>query len=171
MADTTGADELQTLADTLWAERRVVEFLLFKLVTAKLILATDERRFVAHALDEVERVVESLRAFELRRAVALEPVARLWNTSIDDLTLGELAARAPEPLASVFRDHHETFLSLASEIEETATENRKLASSSLTHVRQTLDALAGAPAASSTYTASGTHRPVAASPFRLDRAL
>ena len=148
-ADPTGmdpaspSDELEGLADTLWEERQVVEYLLFKLVTAKLILAADERRFVASALEEVDRIGPTLRATEVQRAAALDAVAGTWGVAGDDLTLHELAERAEEPMASVFRDHQVAFAELASEIEETARENRQLACASLAHVRETIDALAG----------------------------
>lgn len=162
--------ELEALADTLWAERHVVEYLLFKLITAKLILAADERRFVTPALDEVERMVTALRSAEVRRASALATVARAWSVNVDALTLSELADRAPEPFGAVFRDHRDAFQSLASEIEATAQENRKLASSSLTHVQETIDALAGPPAGH-TYTASGRHDATTTSALRLDEVL
>ena len=162
--------DLEALADTLWAERRVVEYLLFKLITAKLILAADERRFVASALEEVDRIVQTLRATEVQRAAALDAVARNWGVAGDALTLRELAERAREPMASVFRDHQVAFAELASEIEETARGNRRLASASLAHVRETIDALAGS-AASQTYTAIGCHQDAARTPVRLDEVL
>lgn len=170
MKRSPAARELEALADTLWAERRVVEYLLFKLLTAKLVLAADERRFVAPALEEVERMMQTLRAAEVQRAAALESVARGWGVSSDHLTLRELAEQSPEPMAGVFRDHQEAFAELANEIEETARENRKLASASLSHVRETIDALTG-PSAPPTYTATGRHDKATARPVRLDEVL
>lgn len=162
--------ELEVLADTLWAERHVVEYLLFKLVTAKLILAADERRFVTLALDEVERVLGVLREAETRRAEALAHVAQSWGVHVDQLTLAELAARAPASWRSVFADHQRGFLALAEEIEETSATNRRLATSALSQVRSTLGALAG-PAMPTTYTASGQPDTSVTTPLRLDRVL
>jgi hypothetical protein len=169
----SGADsnrELDDLADALWAERHVVEYLLFKLVTAKLVLAADERRFVGLALDEVERVVRALRDAELRRASALATLAVGWGMPVAELSLAELAARAPRSWRSVFRDHQEGFRKLAEEIEETSAANRRLASAGLAHVRATLGALTG-PEVPQTYTATGRPDTSPTVPLRLDRVL
>lgn len=170
MKRSAAVSDLETLADTLWAERRVVEYLLFKLITAKLVLAADERRFVTSALEEVERMVQTLRGTEVQRAAALDRVARHWGVPSEDLTLRELAERSPEPMAGVFRDHQEAFAELAAEIEDTARENRKLASAALSHVRETIDALTGPPAPR-TYTATGRHDTAIGAPVRLDEVL
>lgn len=161
---------LEQLAETLWAERNVVQFLLFKLVTAKLLLAADEHRFVAHALDEVERVLAGLREAEARRTAALSATARDWGVPAGDLSLRELVRLAPEPMATVFRDHQESFVALAEEIESTAADNRRLATSALTHVQRTLDALTGPPVGP-TYTATGRHDTATPRPTRLDSVL
>jgi hypothetical protein len=170
MRSTEDSSRLEVLADTLWAERRVVEYLLYRLITAKLLLEASERRFVTLALDEVESMLGMLRSAELRRAAALEPVAQAWGYDPEALTLTELAQQAPPPMDAVFRDHHQAFMRLASEIEDTAATNRKLATSSLADVRQALDALAGPPVAS-TYTAAGRHDTAPVRPVRLDEVL
>ena len=163
-------DALEALADVLWAERHLVEYLLFKMVTAKLLLAAGERRFMPRAMDEVERVTERLHDAETRREAALLPLARSWGCSVQDLTLAKLAERVEEPMATVFRDLHEGFKTLTAEIEETAATNRRLTNQELGHVRSTLDALTGA-GATNTYTARGTHDHVAAGPVRLNEVL
>ncbi len=157
LTNTDARAGLERLADSLWAERHVVDLLLYKLLSAKYFLAADERRFVALALDEVERAVELLRGAEARRSAALAHVAAAHGCEPDTLTLGLLASRSPEPYRSVFADHREAFAALAAEIEETATTNRRLATTALGLVARTLDALAGAPV-TTTYTASGRHQ-------------
>ena len=161
---------LEAVADVLWTERHLVDYLLFKLVTTKLLLTAGERRFMPRAMDEVERVLERLQDVEVRREMALQPVAAAWNVPVTDLSLATLAARAPEPMATVFRDLHENFLALTAEIEETSALNRKLANSTLNHVRSMLETLTG-PSAPTTYTARGTHDHVRTNPIRLDKAL
>lgn len=163
-------EALESLADTLWAERHVVHYLLFKLVTARLILAADERRFVAPALDEVERMTEALRESELRRELALAEVADEWGVEPAELTLSDLAERADEPMRSVFAEHREAFLRLAEEIDATAADNRRLAGAALEHVQQSLDTLTG-PARGQTYTPQGRPDAPATAPTRLDRVL
>jgi hypothetical protein len=165
--DTEG---LQALTDTLWSERQVVELLLYKLVCAKLLLAADERRFVAMALDEVERVVAALRETEVRRSMAVAQVAAGWGVPVDDLTLGRLAREAPEPWREIFRDHHEAFGALAREIDEAAEENRRLASAGLGRIHETMDMLTGQPA-QGTYDAQGRAHATATGPVRIDAAL
>lgn len=162
---------LERLADTLAAERRVVEYLLFKLTAAKLLLAADEVRFVPLALDEVERVVTALRDAEEERAAAVKATAREWGVAVKDLSLSELVRHAPEPMATVFHDHQEAFTALAEEIEETAADNRRLATSALSHVQQSLDALTGGSPVGATYTAAGHHDTALAPPTRLDSVL
>ena len=164
------SERLHALADTLWAERHLVELLLFKLTTAKLLLADDERRFVTLALDEVGRVVDSLHEAEQRREAAVAAVAAEWGVATEELTLGELARRAPEPLRTVFADHATAFLDLAAEIEETASTNRRLATATLGQVHASLDALTG-DASVTTYTADGRHGAATTAPLRLDRVL
>jgi flagellar biosynthesis/type III secretory pathway chaperone len=161
---------LQRLADTLWSERHVVEFLLFKLTSAKLLLAADERRFVALALDEVERVVGTLRETELERSIAVEEVARHWRVRADDLTLARLATTAPEPWREVFADHQRAFDELTREVEEAAAANRSLASAGLARIHQTMDMLTGQQEPG-TYDAYGRHQAVATGRTRLDAAL
>lgn len=170
MSDRPTTTSLEALADDLWSERHLVELLLFKLVSAKLLLAADERRFVAPALDEVQRVLAKLHEAEVRRAITLEDVAGDWRVAADDLTLAELATHAPEPLRGVFRDHQRAFQALVVEIEETAAANRALASSALGQMRQAIDALTG-PSLGATYTAAGHHDTAFTPPTRLNEVL
>ena len=152
--DTQERRSLEALADCLWAERHVVEYLLFKLVTAKLVLGAEERRFLSLALDEVDRVMVALRHAEQRREAAVGEVAASWRVPASDLTLSELAARAREPMRSVFLDHQDGFRKLADQIDQTAAANRRLATGAVNHVQSTLEALTG-PAMTTTYTAAG----------------
>ena len=166
--DTTG---LERLAETLWAERNVVEFLLFKLITAKLLLAADERRFISPALAEVERVVDALRDAELHRAMALEAYARTRGVPAEEITLGWLATHTPAPWQEVFADHRKVFASLANEIDATTADNRQLARAGLNTIQQTIGMLTGPQATTDTYDARGQARPVNLGPVRIDRAL
>ncbi len=165
-----GWQRLELLAETLWAERHVVELLLYKLTSARLILAADERRYVALALDEVERCVDLLRGAEDRRSEAIAAVAQAFGLMPEQVTLSELATSAPEPLRTVFADHQSSFREMAAEIEETAGTNRQLAGAALSSVQQALDSLA-APAFTSTYTAQGRHGVAAPSAVRVDAVI
>jgi hypothetical protein len=170
MTSRPSTDHLQALADTLWAERHVVEHLLYRLTCAKLLLAADERRFVALALDEVERTVGALRRAELERSMAVSVVARAWRVADGELTLRVLASTAPEPWRDVFADHEQAFASLAGEIEAATEANRSLAASGLNRIHETMDLLTGTEQPG-TYDAQGRARSAAAGPVRVDAAL
>lgn len=161
---------LEALADTLSAERQVVELLLYRLVAARLFLAADERRFVPLALEESERALTALRAAEEQRVAATAAIAELFGLDVAAVTLSELAAFAPEPLRTVFADHQKGFAALAKEIEETAADNRRLATSALSSLQEALASIQGnAPAA--TYTADGRHQVAAPVAVRLNRVM
>lgn len=163
-------ERLEALADTLWAERHLVEFLLYKLTVAKLLLVSDERRFVSAALSEVEQVVGRLRDAEQRRTEALSAVAHEWHRPPSEITLSLLAEETVEPMRGVFADHRKGFLELSTEIEETAAENRRLASGSLNAIQQALEALTGA-STGPTYTASGRTEAPQVGPSQWDQSL
>ena len=168
--DPGGATALEQLADVLWGQRHLVEYLLFKMITAKLLLGAGERRFMARSMEEIDRVVARLSEVEVRRAAALEPVARAWDVAPDDLTLARLSTDAPQPMATVFGDLHRAFLSLTSEIEQTAEDNRRLAGGQLDQLRSSLEGLTG-PSVTTTYTARGTHDHIVTAPIRLDEVM
>lgn len=126
---------LVRLADMLWFERRLLEFLLFKLVSANLVLTANDRRFVGPAVAEVERVVAEVRRAETDRAEVIGKVAADWSVDQGLLTLEYIASRAPEELRMDFEDHHEGFMALVNEIESLTQENRRLATVSLEDIR------------------------------------
>ena len=134
-------DALRTLLGKLWVERHTLELLAYKLTCAKLIMAGDIRRYVAPALAGVEHVVDKVRVAELDRSIALAQVADEWGVPISTLTLAYLAQNAPEPARTMFEEHQQSFRHLVAEIEETALENRKLATSSLRGIQAALDDL------------------------------
>lgn len=146
---------LDRLAQRLWDERHVVTVLLYKLTVTRLLLAADERRFVADALREVEHAVELLRLGEQARDTALRDLAGAWRLDPDELSLDELVRIAPEPYAHTFQDHLTAFRTLAAEIEGAARENRVLARSDLSAVTEQLDLLTGASSSPTTYDAHG----------------
>jgi len=162
--------QLLTLADTLAAQRRVVELLLYRLVSARLFLAADERRFVPLALEEAEHVLAALRTAEDQRVAATDAIAATVGLDVSKVTLSQLAEHAPEPLKAVFTDHQRAFAELAGEIEETAAANQRLASSALSSLQATLAQFQGS-AQAATYTADGRHQMAAPAAVRLDRTL
>jgi hypothetical protein len=170
MDETRDVGHLEELAETLWQERHLTELLLYKLVCTKLLLAADEQRYTGLSVSEVDSVLASLRTAERRRDEVVQALAVTWGVSIDELHLTTLVERSPQPWASVFDDHRRSFLSLTSEIEETATENRRLAASGLHRVQQTMLALTGGDDAT-TYDPKGQRYASTGRPSLLDKAL
>ena len=82
-----------------------------------------------------------VRVAELDRSIALAQVAEDWDVPTSTLTLDYLAERAPEPARMMFEEHQQAFRQLVAEIEDTAIENRKLATSSLRVIQAALDDL------------------------------
>jgi len=154
MNDYPNTDALHTLMGKLWVERHTLELLAYKLTCAKLIMAGDIRRYVAPALAGVERVVDRVRVAELDRSIALAQVAEDWDIPVSTLTLDYLAQHAPEPARMMFEEHQQSFRQLVAEIEDTAVENRRLATSSLRVIQAALDDLIRTEAGA-TYGATG----------------
>lgn len=143
---------LPDLVDQLGRQRQLVEYLLFKLVEAHLLLTSEEAVFVPIALNEIEGVLERLRDEESAREQLISRLAREWRVRKDDLTLTYLTERSPEPYHSAFAEHRTEFMSLVDEVERVTRENRRLASAGLTRVQA---ALSGLVEDASTYSAAG----------------
>jgi FlgN protein len=167
------SDQLKRLAETLWYERRLLEFLLFKLVSANLVLATDDRRFVGPAIAEVDKVVGEVRQAEKDRDIVLVEVAEAMGVSTEDLTLSYLAQHAPSDMRSSFEDHRDGFMDLTNEIETLTRENRRLATLGLDDIAGTLRLAGGSGPATDVqpYTADGRLGPASLRPTRVDQVL
>jgi hypothetical protein len=148
---------LEELSHKVWEERRIVTYLLFKLTVAKLLLASDERRFVADALTEVDKTVELLRSWEAQRDESLRDLAGIWRLDPSELSLYELARRSPPPFDYTFSEHLKAFQQLAEEIDEVTEHNRSLAGSNYAEVAHTIEMMTGPPpsATTTTYDAYG----------------
>lgn len=163
------ASGLPVLADLVWAQRGVATRLHYKLVVAGLILASDRRELVAPALTEVDELAAELAEVEQARLAHAAVVAQAWGISTDDLTLARLAEQAPAPWDTIFTEHRDAMADLAIEIEDALAENRRLASTALDAVRETLGVVAAPPADS--YGADGRAPTGRGNPLRIDRTL
>lgn len=167
-------DQLSRLAETLWHERRLLEFLLFKLVSANLVLATDDRRFVGPAIAEVDKVASKVRHAEKDRDTVLAEVASTMGVPPDTITLNLLAQNAPADMRSVFADHRDGFMDLTNEIETLTRENRHLATLDLDEITGTLRLAGGTPDAgidTQSDTDDGRLGPTSQRPSQVDRVL
>ncbi len=131
MVTSSGNARMAQLADTLWYERRLLEYLLFKLVSANLVLIADDRRFVGPAIAEVDAVMAEIRRAEDQRGDVVGAVAQEWNVPPRSVGLEFLVENAPESLRPTFEDHCMVFMELVGEIEILTRENRRLATVAL----------------------------------------
>lgn len=160
--------QLVELADTLSAERRLLEQLLFKLVAARLVLAADEARFVPQAMSEVDSAIARIRAGEAHRGSAANALADAIGQPPAKVTLGFLSSWAPEPYRTMFEDHRDQFQRLTTEIEQATLDNRRLASLALGNVAESLGVLLGQHPIE-VYDARGTrHESVYSGPTKID---
>jgi hypothetical protein len=130
-----GLDPMSRLADLLWYERQLLEFLLFKLVSANLMLNADERRFVPPAMAEVEKVIDEIRRIETERDGAVRAVGSGLGVQPNLVSLAYLVQHAPSRLRGVFEDHRVGFMELTTEIEDITKENRRLVTIGLSGTR------------------------------------
>jgi hypothetical protein len=167
--------ELQRLIEVLWTSRRLLDLLLYRLVSAKLVLAADEKRFVALAFGEVERAMEKIRTCELQRSLMTARLAGAWGVQRDLVTLVYLAEHAPEPARTAFEDHRDFFLAATAEIEAVALENKKLAAVGLSEVRELMAVVVGEEALSGvdaqSYTSVGGREVLTGVAYRVDKVM
>lgn len=161
MRDTS--EPIEELTETLWFERRLLEFLLFKLVSANLVLTTGDTRFVGPSIAEVERVLEKVRVAEKVREAALGRFAESVGMHPSELTFKALIDVVPPTYRSEFNHHRHEFAAMTAEIERLAQSNRQLAVAGVSDIQRAFGV-----EASDTYTAEGHHGTATMAPPRLE---
>ena len=162
----TSTEIMSQLADPLWYERGLLEYLLFKLVSANLVLIADDRRFVAPAIAEVDAVMTEIRRAEDQRNVLVAEVAREYDIPANAVGMAFLAENAPESLRATFEDHKTKFMELVNEIETITKENRRLATVALDGIQGALGFVGG-----DIYDAAGRATRTPDHPLRVDQVL
>jgi len=157
---------MSELAETLWYERGLLEYLLFKLVSANLVLIADDRRFVAPAIAEVDAVMAEIRRAEEERSAVVAEVAGDFNVPSSAVGLEFLVENASDALRPIFEDHRAKFMELVNEIEVLTKENRRLASVALDGNQGTLGFAGG-----DIYGAAGRATRTPDHPVRVNRVL
>jgi hypothetical protein len=114
-----GLPEVSTI---LWRERRLLELLVFKLDAQQLLLGSGRERWLTHASDELEDVLEELRHVELVRAMEVDGVANSLGLGPGP-SLAELAAAAPPPFDELFSQHRVALVELAAEVRDRSRGN------------------------------------------------
>jgi hypothetical protein len=111
------------VSDILWRERELLDLLLFKLESERLILRAGEVRWLARSTREVELVLEQIRLTEVTRAIEVGALAIDIGLPAD-ASLAALADVAPSPWGELFLAHRKAFATLTREIGEVAELNR-----------------------------------------------
>lgn len=166
MVTSAANKHMAQLADTLWYERRLLEYLLFKLVSANLVLIANDRRFVGPAIAEVDAVMAEIRKAEAQRSEVVAAVAREYNVPAPAVGLAFLVESAPDSLRATFEDHRVTFQQLVGEIEVLTKENRRLATVGLDGIQGTLGFAGG-----DIYDAAGRATRTPDHPVKVNRVL
>lgn len=136
----------------LWAERELLEALLFKLEEEQLLLTSGRTRWLPRATQEIDAIQQKLRETGLARAVEVETVATEWGAPTGT-SLRELTEKAPDgPWAEILTSHANALTGLVSEIKNVQDSNEHLIRGA---IRSTQETLADASTSTSIYNAHG----------------
>jgi hypothetical protein len=156
--------EITELSSVLWREREVMQLVLFKLTTERLVVAAAETRWLAAANRELEGVLEQLRHIEVLRAVESDALAEQLGLP-SDATLSVLAHSVDEPWSVILAEHRDALLQLAAEIADAVDLNRQLLEAGDRSIRETLISITSS---AGTYDANGVADTARARLSRLD---
>jgi hypothetical protein len=125
MAELTGGfvADFAELSDLLWHERELLDLLVFKLESERLLVESGAVRWLARSTREVDLVLEQLGLTEVTRALEVDAVAKQLGLP-PNASLTELADAAPSPWGELFHAHRAAFRTLIAEISSLAGANR-----------------------------------------------
>ena len=132
---------LQAFSDILFQERRVLELLLFKLETERLLLDSGSDRWLALAAREVDAVADELNKVELARSVTMAQAAPELGLG-PDATLTTVVAAVPPPWDILFAEHQKELRSLMTEVLAASESSRHLLREGYDSIRMALEATA-----------------------------
>lgn len=159
---------LPDLVAQLGRQRQLVEYLLFKLLEAQLLLSSDQAAFVPIAMAEIESVLRRIREEEERREELISLLAEDWGMPPRELKLAYLTEHAPDPFRAAFAEHRRNFMSLVDQVEKVTRDNRRLATEGLGRVQA---ALSGLVEDASTYSPEGRVEKFVARPVSHDQVV
>jgi hypothetical protein len=133
---------LGEISTVLWRERELLDGLAFRLEMLRLVLADDDRRWLARASRELDSELDALRSAELVRAVRIEILAAELGLPTAPSLL-EVAAACSEPWTEIFLQHRRALLDAAAEAVRLAGGNRRLLGDGLRSTRAALERIEG----------------------------
>jgi hypothetical protein len=144
--------DYQHLSTLLWREQELLDLLLFKAEEKQYLILTGKTRWLPRIAHEIEVVLDQLRGLEVERAAATEQIAGRLGLDANP-SLRQLADAAPEPWADLYTKHHESLLTLVTELRSLSDANRELVEGGLAAIGDAL--LAARMPSAGTYTNSG----------------
>jgi len=162
---TGDTEAFAAVCNILWAEREMLETLLFKLVEENSILTSGSTRWLNRADAEVRAAVDQLRAAEIMRAAEVESLALVLNLPVET-TLAQLAEVAPQPWPPVLTQHRWALRALMQEIEAVTADNRRMLEAGSKAIRETLENLISP---TGTYNSHGSAASRLRAPILLDQ--
>jgi hypothetical protein len=138
---------LRAFSEVLFQERRVLELLLFKLETERMLLDAGMERWLALASREVDTVLDELNKVELARSVVLAQAAPELGLDVGvngeggaGATLASVVAVVPPPWDTMFAEHQRVLKSLMGEVLLAAESSRHLLRQGYDSIRLALEA-------------------------------
>jgi hypothetical protein len=148
----THPEPIEQLAEAIGHARKLLDLVLFKLISTRLLIAAGQTRWITDAAAEVAAAVGAFQAASADWRDRAATVAATYGVTPDEVTIPWLAAEAPEPWRTMFVSHEEALRQLGGEIARVAAENREMADAAMEQVTQLLG---GGPAVGQTYTRTG----------------
>lgn len=136
---------LSDVSTILWRERHLLELLAFKLDQQRLLIGSGRDRWLSHAADELEAVLDELRHTELVRAMEVDALAAELGLEPGP-TLAQLADASPPPWDELFRQHRDALVELAAEVRDRSRHNCDALARGEAAVRELIATATGVPA-------------------------
>jgi hypothetical protein len=128
------------VSDILWRERELLDVLLFKLDSERLLLRAGSTRWLARSTHEVDLVLEQLQLVEISRALEVDDLAAQLGLPTG-ATLSDIATAAPTPWSELFHAHRAAFRTLIDEVTDLAEANQRALLEACAASKQNLAAL------------------------------
>lgn len=164
---TTGSNlNVENLSAELWRERSLLEGLLYKFTTMKLLVTNGESRWVGRCSSEIETLKNQLTVCQLNIDMLALATAGDWGEDTPSSPtlreLIEIASRHDGPWAGILQEHRDAIVDLSDDIKAIAEVNSRLVKAASISLQD-----AGQQSAPVTYNASGS----AAAPSGLGASL
>lgn len=159
--------DAENLSHELFRQRGILENLLYKFTTQRLLITNGESRWLGRCTAEIEVLSKQLATNMLTVDVLSLSLARTWGAPCEQApTLRELVEAAPAegPWKLALADHHRAISSLTEQIKSVSAENSQFVRAAQISLQD-----AGQSGSAVTYTATGTAAPTQSGSTLLDR--